>query len=761
MAALYLITATVLALQWLAADTWFAPRPAGCDVVHLVSEDGSSSRFRLEAVVTEAMRPTRSGGRMAVEAVSVREGDGEVRPVCGRVLVHVRRLSEAWRPGRHIRLTTRLRSITNFGNPGEFDWAGWNARRGRFASAFVWDGAEIEAVDDAGPEHVRLGRLARIREQVASLLAVHEGRNGQAAALVLAFLVGDRSRITLQTTPVMRDAGLAHVLAISGMHMGMFGGSLFALVSWLAGRSPGLLRRYDKKRVAALAASVGLLCYGLLALPSVSVNRALVMSLLYMFTVWRGTAASSALALALAALVCALLAPGSVTEVGFQLSFTAVGSLIVYSSLCARVTAGRSVWSRRVAELAGAVVVCWLVTMPLLAQHFGRVSLVAPMVNLLCTPLVGLALLSSAAGVLLTPLLPPLGGPLLAIGVGAARAVIWVADRAASVPQAALDLPAPGWGLTVSLIGLVLAAMMRPDRRRVFVAVAAISVFLFAAAAYHDRYRDDRLDVVVVSVGHGDATVVRLPGGSTMLVDGGGPGRGRIAVAPLLRRMHIGRLDLVVVTHVHRDHWGGLQDLLGPDDGRSAIEVGELWYPAGDCDSAGFAGLLADLAGRGTALRAVGSAPASPVTFAGSTAPWRVEALWPLDDSGPCDSNDRSVVLWIEHGGHAVILAGDIEAAAEKGVISRWRERGLGRPLVLKVPHHGSRSSSSEDFVAALAPRLGVVSSARGRLYGLPDDEVVDRYRAHGIRLMMTATEGAVRFHLERSGLRLERAGPR
>jgi len=191
---------------------------------------------------------------------------------------------------------------------------------------------------------------------------------------------------------------------------------------------------------------------------------------------------------------------------------------------------------------------------------------------------------------------------------------------------------------------------------------------------------------------------------------------------------------------VQSDHWGGLPEIV------AGVEVGELWYPAGRCDVPAFADFAAELAAAGTRLRPLLAAD-EPAAAGGG---WQVDVLWPPSSDGACNANDRSLVIAVHFAGHAVLLTGDVEAGAELA-LARRRDRVAAD--VLKVPHHGSRSSSTAALLAAVDPRIAVASLGRDNRFGFPHAEVERRYLAHGVVLLRTDRDGAVSVAIGRDGL--------
>ena len=345
--------------------------------------------------------------------------------------------------------------------------------------------------------------------------------------------------------------------------------------------------------------------------------------------------------------------------------------------------------------------------------------------------------------------LPGLEEPCFAVGAWAAEWLLRTAHTFALMPAAHLHVVAPGPVAAAAAASLPFSLLMRGRARRLLATAAAAVLGLCVLAGARERYRTDALDVYFLSVGQGDSTVVRLPGGKIALVDAGLPGRGGMVVAPFLSRAWVKRVDYLVATHAQDDHAGGIAELL--DD----VEVGELWIAAGSCRVEWFAGVREAARDRGVAIVEIGEAGRLPVRAGNG---WRLSALWPQDARGACDDNDRSVVVAVEFAGRRILLNGDVEAPAEKALIAALGPGGL-KADVLSAPHHGSRTSSSPAFVAATSPEVVVASAGRGNRYGFPRDETRLRYLAAGSRFLTTATDGAVHVRIdERGGLEVRTA---
>lgn len=745
--------------RWLATD--------GRTPVEALLEGEATSEvpYRIVGRVAD-VAPRQAGGvRLTVEAETAERAGRGVVDARGSVALSLRSTRRSWHAGDRVAFRSRLRRIASFGNFGEFDWAAFSARRGIRVSAYAWNDDAVAVLA------ARDGWVDAWRRRFA---VACEARGGTGAAMVKALVVGDRTSIAPEVAAAVRDAGLAHHLAISGAHMALLLAAMSALVLATFGRSERFLLRFDVMRLVAACGAAAVLAYAAASGGGISVARSVLMAMAAMAALWHGVPGDAWRALGASAIVLALAYPGVGEEAGFQLSYLAVAALLAHGERTREAAAlrraarplpmGREEAAprpaerclRAILEVFRIAVICWAVTTPIVAHHFARVALYAPLANLMAAPFVAAAVLLGIAALFLLPVAPAAAEALLVVAALAGEAVAAVAAGVSALPAAAFAVPVPGalvnWYLSPIFIWYLSPIVLSPIVRFVGVGVAVVAV----AWGVGDRYARDRLDVVFASVGQGDAAIVRFPGGRVAVVDTGPPGFGRMAVGPLLRRLWIGRIDVLVASHVQADHAGAAPELL------EDFDVGEVWLPAGPCDAALFAAIERTAAKRGVAVeRIVAGARAerrADALVAGTGASLDVLAppSSPAGD-GACDDNDRSIVLAVAFAGRRVLLTGDIEAAAERELLARARMAGgagLLRADVLKVAHHGSATSSTAAFLDAVAPAVAVASLGSDNPYGFPSPEVEERLRERGGRLLRTDRDGAVRVRIARRGTR-------
>lgn len=699
------------------------------------------AEVHLEGVVAGEVEVRPGGWRFLVDATHLGLPDGTSQRVTGRVLASVFPADSTQRrpalaAGQPVGLAGRLRPSPARRNPADFDYGAYLRRRGVFATLTTYDAGAVVATGRPPPGISRLlyTARARVRAHLARFVPAPE-----AQALLQALLLGDRRQIDPEVRSRFVATGLMHLLAVSGLHVLLVGMVLYNLLRPLLLRLG--LRWSAMERARTAVTLVLLVAYALLTGLPASVVRAVVMAAFFMGGALAQRPLSGLNLLGLAALVLLLASPAYLFDVGFQLSFSAVGALIVLGPVARQQWPGAWEAVPVLRWLAGSVTASLLATLgtlPILLYHFGFASFAGLVLNLPAIPLTLLVLAAGLLTVLFAGWVPALatltgasasllGEALLALATGGADLLGWAAWR---------GFVTSPWLLCGFALLLMAVAATRWRGRLAVLSLACPVVGLWLGLA--QGVARPHLDVLFFDVGQGDATLIRLPGGRHLLVDAGVRDRytdqGLRTILPHLARYGIRRLDAVVVTHPHSDHLGGLPALL------RAIPVGRVLVSGHPYDS----GLVAETRQLLDSLGLRAEPVAAGDTLALDPAV-RLHVLWPRNPSA-LDPNDASVVLRVAYGQTAFLLTGDVEAAAEARLAAY--PAALLQADVVKVAHHGSSTSSTAGFLGPLsqegAPALAVVSVARSNRYGLPDEEVLARWQALGTTLWSTADAGAL-----------------
>jgi competence protein ComEC len=581
----------------------------------------------------------------------------------------------------------------------------------------------LEIESPPGPV-ARLSGAIRLRVEEA-YRAASPGK-GEGKALARALVLGDVSGLPLAWKRGLRVTGIYHLMSVSGVHVALVAGLVWLLAGWL----PRPLR--------LLLMLAAILLYLLLVGPLPSLVRSAVMGALAALALLAERPPAAANALGWAVILLLLDQPDLALSPAFQLTVSATAGLLLLAPPLARRWQGR--WLPvRAAEPVAASVGAQLATLPWALPRFHMLSPLAPLLNLPAVPWTGLALIASLLWTAVALISPGLAGALLPVLDLLAAPFSWPSR---TPPEVWLPMPlalSAGWAWAIAA-GAAALLLLPLRRRTVLLVLAAVAVL----GVLCTRSRPQDPELAMLDVGQGDAILLR-DGDRAVLVDGGGSRGGDIggrALLPALLGEGVKHLDALVMTHPDNDHCGGLVDIA------AYLPVREVWMAPG-WDRAGCAGRLLDLPGVRTRFLSRGQRL--------TLGRWRLTALHPAaDDHQPV--NERSLVLLAEANGRRAILTGDVEKGAERDLVDCCA-RDL-RADLLKVAHHGSRTSSTEDFLDAVAPRLALISVGVGNVYHHPSPEIVERLRDHRARVLRTDRAGEIVVRFGADGrLRIETPG--
>jgi competence protein ComEC len=709
------------------------------------------------------------------------------------------------RAGDRVEALAKARPPRNFQDPGSFDLRGFLARQAIDLTGSLRSGELLQLIDRPAP--TILQRLARARGDLLVRLDGLFPGQPERSAVLRAMLLGDRSFVDSEVVTAFQKTAAYHVLVVAGLHVGALVVFIFWLcrrlrfsigvtslvtLAALAAYVGVVQDRPPILRAALMAAFY--LCSRPLFRRVELLNTVAIAALAIL--VWKPSSSvdsSFQLSFLAAGVIAGLALPwmertsapyraglwhlGDVTRDGahpprvaqFRIEMRAAAQALTPrlpqwlqpragALLAAPVRAGLRLWE---IVLLSAVIQWGM--MPLLAQDFHRVSLAGPLSNIPAVILTGLIVPIGFLTLVVTFVWSRLAAVLAqALGV-LATSLLATVEWFSRLPHVSYRIPGPPIWLIVAFFAvfiiLAAAARMAAARRsnRVTrrqlpppvapaewisaVALAGLTI-LVASHPFAPNLNRGKLEVTVLDVGQGDSIFTAFPDGRTMLIDGGGLAGsewvggyrsgsdvGEEVVSPYLWSRGLKRLDVVALTHAHHDHLDGLHAVL------QNFRVGELWIGR-DEETPAFKLLLAEARARGIPI--VHQAQGAAFDWDGVTG----KVLWP-PDPGPVDeaANDDSLVLHLSDGRVRFLLAGDIEHGVEQELVEDHA------PLAaefLKVPHHGSKTSSTPAFLAATAPREAAVSVGEGNAFGHPSESVVERYQQDGVQLFRTDRNGAV-----------------
>ncbi|QHS53791.1 ComEC/Rec2 family competence protein [Edaphobacter sp. 12200R-103] len=705
--------------------------------------------------------------------------------------------------GDKIEVPLRLRAPERYHDPGAWQNADYLLAQGIAARGTArapkvrvlgGDSAKLRCRINAVQQWASDRMLSLARSKVNRRLPSAMRLTEDDAGMLNAMLFGDRTRLDHVLRLGFERTGTFHLFVVSGMHVALLAG----LVYWLAQRLR--LRRW----LATLITLTLMTFYALLTGFGAPVQRALFMTAVFLVARLLSREGGVLNALGAAALAELVWAPSSLFEASFQMTFLAIvaiagiavpigeqtflpyaraarrlGDLWMDPVLPPRVAQFRvmlRMWTEAVVGIAGRwarnvpvrMVRALLVAMELaliglvaemvmalpMAVYFHRATLFALPSNMLTVPLISLlapaAMITFCASLLGTwmAVVPAAVTALLLHGI------VWTIGWVSQVRAADLRVPAPAWWICALAVLCWAFCCWAARRSRTWTWVAAAILPLVLAAALWPEpalVQKDALEVTALDVGQGDSLLVVSPQGETMLVDAGGPvggvrevasatsgfDVGEEVVSPYLWSRRIRRLDVLVLSHAHSDHMGGMPAVM------QNFRPRELWV-ATDPNSEAYRSLLQEATALGVRVRHLRAG--DNVQWAGA----ELKVLAPERSyrNGGEPSNDDSLVMRLEYGRSSVLLEGDAEAASEQAMLAR----GLVPVTLLKVGHHGSRTSTTADFLNALTPKDAVISVGRNNHFGHPRPEIISRIADEGTRLFRTDEFGLTTFLLDRDG---------
>lgn len=665
--------------------------------------------------------------RLVLDRVRILGGD-LMYPSSGRVRLTVGKSQTPYSYGDRIKATLRLRRPRGFLNPGAFDYRSYRASQGIYLEGWVGDESTISK-DERKRGNPFFRVVFDLRQRMLERLekALPEER----AAFLKAIILGDRSSLPSGVNEAFLGSGTYHILAISGLHVGLLAGAFFFALR--------ILRVPRKTRAFLCLVLVNF--YALLAGANPSVVRAALMISLYLLAIILDREANLWNTLALAALVLLLWNPWYLFDVGFQLTFSATAAIIVAFSVVKL-----DAWPRPWRWPLGSILIslsATLATLPLLALYFNRFSLIGVIANLPIVPLTGV-LTGSGMLLSLTLLFFPEGlGPLNWLNSYLIGLLFYLARLFASFPLASIRPYTPTYAM-VTLYYALLISMALGYRAWAKKAASFLAISLSALIGLGLFYNPERerLRVTFIDVGQGDSALLELPGGKTMLIDGGGVfddsfDIGEKVVASYLWYRWIGRLDVLVLSHPHPDHLNGLRSIL------QLFKVGEVWDAGQPYNTPAYLAFQEELRRRKIPYRILergfeyqGFRHVS-ISVLHPPRPFLVGS----ERGSFSDENSNSLVLRVKFGEVAFLFPGDVEIEAEEEILRKGVEV---QAQVIKVPHHGGRTSSSPVFLEKVGPGFAIVSAGFRNPFRQPHQEALERYKKIGAELYRTNLNGAV-----------------
>jgi len=790
-----------VALGYLSICPWVQPGFPANHITHYAGSD----RWEITGKIDSHPQRINDRVRLVLQVSSLAD-EHQTHAVTGKLQVTAVGELPHFSVGDVLRIKSRIRLITNFINPGGFDYRGYMAFKGIWASAYVrGDGLAVLQQNQASDFW---GFIHNARNSFSDL--IDRSGDAVAGAVLKALIIGDRTQITPELRQAFNRAGVGHLLAISGLHIGIVATVAFVLLQVLMVRIKPLLWRAAARKTAAIVSLLPVFAYGLIAGFSPSTQRAVIMVAIFLLTFLFESEQDPLNTLALAALLILMADPPSLFSISFQLSFSAVFAIIYgLSSLQKRekqqpvqLKAGRFI------RLRNKLVTFFLVSffaicgsLPLVSYYFNQISLVGIAANFIAVPLIGFVTIP--LGLLALYLLPisiSLAAWCIKVGTFILSFALDVVKFFADLPFAAVKTVTPslleivcfyilGWALLnlrpfapdvvtapqaafdaadgnipansdnplpVDKTGLRQFSTnfsgMRNDALwpRKFAKLALVLVMLTLAldTCYwlYQRFWHTDLRVTVIDVGQGSASLLELPGGHTILVDGGGFSDnssfdvGERIIAPFLWRKKIRSVDTLILSHPNSDHLNGLIYIA------HYFNVRTVWTNNESVNTLGYANFMEVIAHKNIHLPVFEDMPRRyriggvefnllypPANYLQlrNTQKWR-------------NANNNSLIVKASLKSISFLFPGDVMAEAEEELVHL--EGNNLSSTVLIAPHHGSNTSSSMIFLNAVNPQVVIVSSGRGNPFKLPHPATLKKYENKGCAIWRTDISGAIRL---------------
>ncbi len=768
-----------LALGYLSIQSWVAPAFPPNHVVHFMD----THQYKIVGAVDAPpiQYPNRTKFILRIETLSK---DNETLSVKGKIRVTVAGQVPEISWGDHIAFCGRINRIKNFHNPGGFDYEKYMALKKVWGTAYV--SGKALTVFHHNKDKGLFRRIEDARGKIANL--IEKSGHGKQTGVLKALIIGNRNSIPQDLRDTFNRAGIGHLLAISGLHIGIVAATAFLFFRCLLSHIHFFLWRAWTKKGAVIFSVIPVFVYGLLSGMSPSTQRAVIMVFLFLLAFLLESEYDPLNTLAIAAMLILVAHPPSLFSISFQLSFVAVLA-IIYGLSKIRISSGlhsTQAKSRRHLNVLKKLfyfilVSCFAIlgTFPLVMLYFNQISLVGIFANLFIVPLIGflvvpLGLLSA----FLYPLTATGAATLMSLAGVVLEQALYLVDLIAAQSFAAVKTVTPSYFEIVCFYALLWAVLNltshpptplneqnseqpaagEPSRLRLrgqkrlfrwkpatLVAIFTISL-LFIDLCYwlNERFWRADLRVTMIDVGHGSSALLELPYGYNILLDGGGFSSNSIfdvgarIIAPLLWQKKIKTVDALVLSHPNSDHLNGLIFIA------EHFNVKTVWSNNEAAHTLSYQTFL-DVIQKNT----IDLPKYSEIPKTYDINGVHLEIFYPPEDflnkkrqNRWRNTNNNSLVLHVTFGSTSFLFPGDIKLRAENELVAIAGNRL--KSTVLLAPHHGSRTSSSKLFLEKVDPEIVIISAGQRSKFGFPHLSVLQRYQERNYQIFSTAICGAI-----------------
>lgn len=713
-----------------ALQPWLSPETS----TYSVRNWASSIPITIEGVISTRPSVSPEGSRLTVRIECVITGN-QAETVTGLLLLYVSEGDVSLTRGDRIRFISRVSVPRKLGLPGEFDYPRYLAFQGISATGRVASQADIVLIHAAAVESPL--RTIDIKARLLSDAIRGSIPDERVSSVLTALLIGDQRRIPADLADAYTRAGVNHILSISGFHIGIIAAFITFLAIWFLTRFEYPALHWNVRRIAVLIAVPAMLVYLFLTGNAPATARSVIMLIVFAVALLVERERDPINTLLLAAFFLVAFNPPTLFDISFQLSFLSLWGILVAVPLIMKFTAAvTSQWLRSIIQFVAASVAASFVTLLPVLFIFKVASINGILTNFLIVPLLGYgAVLTGFIALPLLVLFPSLA-PLL---LWPAAALVTISNQFIMWCTSLPVLTFHGTTAWDMFFFLMFMSCMTFLRGRFLLTVSGLLIVVTASALhlYTATASDGRLHITMLSVGQAESMLLKLPDGSTLLVDGGGylhengNDFGQRLLAPALGALHAERIDTMIATHNHPDHSGGLPFVI------QNFPIGQFWSGP-DVSTE----VQRELLNRAVPQRTItaGDVLALPgplaITVLSPAGSDKVQA-----DSDESNVNEQSLVFRLSYGTFSMIFCADAGFEAEQRMLAGRYDL---KSTVLKVGHHGSRYSTSEAFLERVSPQLALISAGAGNRFGLPSTRTVDLLRSKKVPLYRTDRDGTI-----------------
>jgi len=740
--------------------------PGSTHIVHHINKD----KVTVEGIISENPQEFPDRSELIVSAHRLIK-DGSESPVEGRILLAVASDHEI-SYGDYIRFTARLRAPRSFYNPGGFDYEKYLKYRGILVRGFIRDSSGIVVLRE-NQGNIFKTKLEGFRKKIKKF--IEENSSSPEGSIIQAMILGNQSEIPKDVMEKFNRTGTTHIIAISGFNIGIIAFLSFFAVRLLMRTSTYLLLQFNLVKVSTIFGIIPVIMYTFIAGMGISVVRASIMALTFMIAIILGKERDLYNSLALAALIILIISPYSLFDISFQLSFVAVWAILYitpkFSEIIRRGSPeGMSTYAEWVKKILTNTYMFMIVscaatlgTLPLIIFYFNRVSTIALLANIIVVPIMGILAIPVCMSIIIAlPLSDALALVFLEIASYLVRISISIVDFFSSLPGSSFFVSTPTLlemgayylllVLTVKLFDIWRNKKDNYSERKggisqkwYQISIAALAVFIAGDAIYlYARHiHNEKMKVTFIDVGQGSSTLIQLPGGKNILLDGGGTygnvfDIGKYVIAPFLWHERINTIDIVILSHPHPDHLNGLITVL------SNFDVKEVWTNVEKGDFETYEEFMTIIREKKIIHRIVSEKYADTLINGITLSVFNPFTPMNMNNNLPRKfdmTNNDSLIVKLSFEKVSFLLPGDISEPSETRLVN---SRHNIRSDVLLVPHHGGFTSSTKPFLDKVQPKFAIVSCGFENVFNNPHPDVLKRFSRIDAKIIRTDIHGAI-----------------